>query len=260
MTAVLKAHLLLRTYAVLFWTWLSKLLPARRRPWIQTRSGARWYPYDFKASDVRIEDLGACAYLNRWGGHAGVCSVAEHQVRVAEILARAGHSAWVQLQGAMHDAHEVYPPGDVLAPVLWGPRWLVWPIRRMSRRAAHAVRARVGLPLELDPAVKLADMTMLMSEAHARLPGGPQGWEQGRLLPPPVRVSDFAWAHDYAAWKWWFTVAELAERAADDFQEQRLAQSSGGRAAGPGWDQIVALRELATVAEREAAKASTALA
>ncbi|WP_437786903.1 hypothetical protein [Sorangium sp. So ce1097] len=34
-----------------------------------------------------------------------------------------------QLQGALHDAQEVYPPADVAGPVFRAPLWISWSFR-----------------------------------------------------------------------------------------------------------------------------------
>lgn len=213
------------TYSRITW-FLTLLMPRRyvnrlvawwRGDWTQTRSGARWYPHSPRAEDVIIEDLGACAYINRFGGHAGLCSDAEHQYRVAEHLRSLGFSAWIQLCGAMHDTPEVYAPGDIPAPVLRGNfihRLWMWGLRRMRRRAAHAVFDRLGLPRELPPEVHHADLVLLRTEVRDRMRGGIVGWDQGRDLPPPLSQKTFRWQPEDAERRWWTLVARLAHVAA----------------------------------------------
>jgi hypothetical protein len=225
----------------------------RRGPWIQTRSGARWYPYTPRPADVQLEDLGACAYVMRWGGHAGAITVAEHQYRVARLLAAKGESPLVQLLGALHDAHEVYPPGDVAGPV-HDPRGFLgyvvwWGINYMSRRAEVAVRRRLHLPFFLPRAVREADRALLSSEAHCLLQGGPKGW--GATLPEP-RPLPIPWSPEVAERRWWQLVAGLAERAAGEMKDERSLAAMAGQDTSQGWDTITALYELAAVANRMA--------
>lgn len=226
----------------------------RRGPWIQTRSGARWYPYTCRPEDVQLEDLGACAYVLRWGGHAGTVTVAEHQYRVAKLLEARGADAWTQLLGLLHDAHEVYPPGDVCSPVFWGRgligRPVAWAFRWMSRRAERAVRDRLHLPHEFPASVKSADMVLLSTEAYARLPGGPRDW--GATLPSPLAVSP-VWEPEYAEWRWWSLVRTLSQHVADEMREQRCRDAAAGPDSSHGWDTITALLELAVVADRQIA-------
>ncbi|AUX33244.1 uncharacterized protein SOCE836_053980 [Sorangium cellulosum] len=205
--------------------------------------------------DVQLEDLGACAYVLRWGGHAGTVTVAEHQYRVAKLLAARGESPAVQLLGLLHDAHEVYPPGDVLAPVFWGRglvgRQVAWGMRWMSRRAERAVRDRMHLPHEFPAAVKHADLALLSTEAHCRLPGGPRDW--GSNLPPPNHVCE-AWDSEYAEFRWWSLVRTLSQQVADEMREQRCSDAAAGLDSSHGWDTITALLELAVVADRQIAR------
>jgi hypothetical protein len=225
--------------------WASqKTLDARagwwRGPFVTARSGARWYPFTPRPEDVRLADLGVTALIIRWGGHRGRGTVAEHQVRVAELLRQRGCDAWTQLLGALHDAAEVYPPGDVLAPVLRGPWLLTWPTRWMKRRAERAVRRRLQLPLEMPLAVHRADVEVQQREREGRFSGA--GWEP-----------------EHAEWRWWVLVEKLARTAADEMQEERVEAAKAGRQARAVWDRVVALHELASVASQEAAKMSKAL-
>lgn len=225
--------------------WLRAIAERRRGPWVTTRSGARWYPFSCRAEDLVLEDLGATAYINRWAGHAGLCTVAEHQVRTALLLQHWGESALVQLEGGMHDAAEALPPGDVAAPVLRGPWWLTFGLRWLKRRAECAVRERCGLPREMPLAVKAADEAQLVLEATARLPVPPT-WAVGLLdrIDQHVPRNPARWEPEYAEWRWWCLVAYLAPRAADELHE-------AWSRTGEGWDRIVRLRELAAVAERQ---------
>lgn len=218
-------------------------LPALPRgPFVTTRSGARWYPFTPRPEDVVIEDLGACAHINRFGGHAGLCSVAEHGVRVARLLARAGCDACVQLQGLLHDCDEVYYPGDVPGPVLktrwgWLARWLV-------RRRERAVRTRLGLPVTLAPEVLWADREELRIEAANRLPAA--DWI-GKPTPP--RRPD-RWEPEFAEYMFWSLGAVLADRVADQLVLQTCA--TGRKTLAESWDRIARLRAFAMVARREA--------
>jgi uncharacterized protein len=181
----------------------------RRGPWQSFRGGSRWYIFRPAARDLDLRVLGACAWINRFGGHAGLCSVAEHQVRCAAWLLQHGFSPWIQLQGALHDVHEIAAPGDVIAPAFKGPWWISWPLRRWSRRVERTIREAIGLPAELDPAVHKADMVMLATELRDRMPeASNEGW--CRTLPAPMKNVCDPWAHAYAEFRWWTLIAHLA--------------------------------------------------
>ena len=184
----------------------------RRGPWQSFRGGSRWYIFTPKARELDLRALGACAWVNRFGGHARLCSVAEHQVRCADWLCAQGFSAWIQLQGATHDVQEIAAPGDVIAPVLNGPWWISWPLRIWRRRVERTFRDALGLPLELHPAVHEADQVMLSTELHDRMPeAARETWL--RRLPRPLRTIAIPWDHEYAEFRWWQTVSILAAQA-----------------------------------------------
>lgn len=239
---VIIAHL--KAFAVLL---LGAITAWWRGPWVTMCSGTIWYPFAPRPEDVRFADFGALAWINRWGGHAGLCTVAEHCVRVSALLYRGGHSPWVQLQGALHDAAEVYPPGDPAGPILhFGSRWWTWGIMRMKDMAEEAVRERLHLPSRLPQAVRVADLMALREERRWRMPG-----EDTANLPPSSRLE--RWEPKYAMWRWWSLVGELASQCAAQFREERCKEAErGGRAMSDGWDRILVLEELAVVARREA--------
>jgi hypothetical protein len=89
------------------------------RPWLQTHSGRAWCadaPADY-AYDIR-EIAYALSNINRFCGHVGTYSVAEHSVRVAELFLEWNDS----LSGApvraalLHDAAEAFC-ADLPAPL-----------------------------------------------------------------------------------------------------------------------------------------------
>ena len=170
-----------------------------RGPWIQTLTGRTWYPVAPQAEDVCDEDVaGAIAKVCRFGGHStDFYSVAQHSVLVARLLKQSGASAAIQLQGLVHDAHEAYPPGDVLAPVkridfMHGGKML-------ERRAALAVRAYFGVPGDLDRAVVHADLAMLAAERRDVMAPSMVVW--GDLpVPPAERIGTWTWQASRAIW------------------------------------------------------------
>ena len=83
---------------------------------IETFTGGRFYPFDPRPSEVRLEDIaGSLAHTCRFGGHCQrFYSVAEHSLYVARELA--DHGERVQAYGLLHDAGEAYV-GDIPRPV-----------------------------------------------------------------------------------------------------------------------------------------------
>lgn len=188
----------------------------RSVPYIQTLTGAYWYPFSPRPEDVHFNDLRAISRISRFGGHTTVefYSVAEHSVRVARELRRMGASPLVQLAGLYHDAHEAYPPGDQLGPFLraMGDEKLCNGmgvssyefngLLQVERRAKLAVRTALGVldVFETDACkivVKHVDMVLLATERRDLMAAGPVDW--GRLpdpIPQEIRPwsSEIAWA------------------------------------------------------------------
>lgn len=75
--------------------------------WVQTYTGARFYPLEPDAELIRIEDIAHSLSMQcRYTGHtARFYSVAEHSV----VLAREFHTGWhYRLVALLHDASEAY--------------------------------------------------------------------------------------------------------------------------------------------------------
>lgn len=182
-----------------------------RGPWVLTPSGHRWYPLDPSPRDVHIDDLRALSRICRWGGATREhYSVAEHSVRVADLLAARGYPPGVVLQGLVHDAHEVYPPGDVAGPLLampqspWGDSMSALAglvgaaLRALTTSAEVAVRTALGVSIDLCDAVVWADRVLLATERRDLVPRG-EPWAPD-AEPLADRISPWAPAEAERAW------------------------------------------------------------
>lgn len=181
-----------------------------RGPWLQVATGGHWYPLSPRAEEVVDADIAASlSKICRFGGHValdvGPYSVAQHSVLVAMQLRDWGSPAEIQLQGLVHDAHEAYPPGDVLSPV---KRELGWQARVMEEKAARVVRAHFGVPVELDPMVRHADLVLLATERRDLL--APSAVEWGEL-PEPMEERIAPWSWEVARGCWIDRLALLRE-------------------------------------------------
>lgn len=159
-------------------------------PWIQTFTGAKHDLLNPDPWDIRLSDIThALSLICRFTGHVREhYSVAQHSVLVARLLRDEGHNSGIQAQGLLHDAHEAYV-GDVASPIKRAIKLLipVSPIDRilpdfspwsdLERRHEHAVRARFGCALDLSPAVKRADLVLLMTEARDLMGAPPEPWD-----------------------------------------------------------------------------------
>ncbi len=140
--------------------------------WMQTFSGRAFYPLDPRASEVDIHDIAhALAHQCRYAGHCRThYSVAEHSVRVAEVLEPLGPD--MQLAGLLHDAAEAYLV-DLPRPVkTFMPDYKV-----AELRVEAAVWEAFGIEIDpAHPAIKTADEILLATEARDLMAKPPRSW------------------------------------------------------------------------------------
>jgi hypothetical protein len=152
---------------------------------IQTYTGGWFNAADPTADSVDIRDIAhALAIIDRFCGHTPrPYSVAQHSY-LASKMAPPG----LELQALMHDAHEAYVL-DMPSP--W--KALLPDYRELEARVARVVRARFGLPAELDPRVKTVDLRLLSTEAKAfRM----VWWDWDPAHPPYPELADLV------PWSW----------------------------------------------------------
>lgn len=165
--------------------------PADRGDWMQTYSGAAFYPVDPRPEEVKLIDIAHSLGMQcRFAGHCiDFYSVAEHCVRASLFLSQWGATTQVALIGLLHDAPEAYTHD------------LIRPIKRMIRQSAYdliesrvtkAVGTRFGVDLmKLPPEVKHADEVMLSTEARDVMAKPPQPWIP---LPQPLVERIVPWS------------------------------------------------------------------
>jgi len=154
--------------------------PDGRGNWQLTFSGRQFYPMSPLPAEVCLEDIAhALANICRFGGHCRqFYSVAQHSILVAMQL-----PPELQLQGLLHDATEAYC-GDMVQPLkLHLPEF-----KEIEWRIWHAIALKFGLPFELDPRVKEADVRALMTERRDLLPASPHKWSTEHIAPLPGTV------------------------------------------------------------------------
>lgn len=165
-------------------------------PFIETRSGKRFMPLAPAVADICIEDIAhALSHQCRFSGHTLVhYSVAEHSVRVSELLQRWMYGRGVQLWGLLHDASEAYLvdlPQPLKADPTIGDAYKI-----AEARLQAAVCERFGLPVVEPPAVGRADGVLLATEARDLMPFRPEHWS--KLEHPPLLSTICPWSSAHA--------------------------------------------------------------
>lgn len=178
-------------------TWLTT------KDWMTTYMGYRFYPMA-PYGPVDIRDIAhALSNLCRYAGHARLFySVAEHSVRMAEIIADRMRDVGMPFeatiryafQALVHDATEAYLI-DLPRPIKMRPEFA--PYRAAEKRLDRYIRDRLQFPgYESDTSeiVKALDTEILGTEFrrlfdHEQVPEG---------LPPPINargtLGSFGWA------------------------------------------------------------------
>jgi hypothetical protein len=155
---------------------------------IETFSGLHFEPLKPEITAVRIEDVAhALANQCRFSGHCRFrYSVAEHSVRVSELLEEWRHGYVIQLWGLLHDASEAYLV-DLPSP-LKATKILGDPYRAAEAILQKVICRRVSLPTVEPAPVRRADRVLLVTEARDLMPGIGSYWKKIRSKPLPGRI------------------------------------------------------------------------
>jgi uncharacterized protein len=152
----------------------------QRGDWMQTFTGARFYPMDPRADEINPHDIAhALSLLCRYGGHVSrFYSVAEHCVLMSEAVAPE-HA----LAALLHDATEAYVV-DVPRPL----KHYLPEYRVIEGRVWQAICAHFELDQVLPSEVKDADNRILLTERDVLMPNTRYSWSVDGMSPLPVRI------------------------------------------------------------------------
>ena len=131
---------------------------------IQTYTGKEFFLLEPRAEDVDVQDI---AYsLSGMGRFTCHCrprySVAEHAVRVCDVLAALGYCAKTQFRGLHHDSPEAYT-GDLSSPLKHIPQMLAV-IKPIEKRIMCVIADAFGMPRPEPKIVKRCDDTLFATE------------------------------------------------------------------------------------------------
>ncbi len=166
-----------------------------RPDFIETFTGKRFRPLEPDPLQICVEDIAhALSNQCRFSGHVIVhYSVAEHSVRVSELLESWGCSRMLQTWGLLHDASEAYLV-DIPSPLKSSPAFFEY--RAAEARLMVAVCKRFGLPIAEPERVRTADGVLLATEARDLMPFRPEHWAGVRDTPLPDSI--VPWSHETA--------------------------------------------------------------
>lgn len=168
--------------------------PVAESAWIQTASGGKFHFLAPRPEEILIQDIAhALSHLCRFNGHSKFYSVAEHSVRVSWAV-----PPELQLKALLHDAAEAYC-GDMTRPL----KNLCPDYEAIEINVRDAIFKKFGLSPGVEPEIKQADRTLLVTEARDLLSSGTEDW-QGCLAAwdlencEPLRTKIRPWAASFA--------------------------------------------------------------
>lgn len=170
--------------------------------WILTHTGRKFDPMHPRAEDVDPLDIAhSLAHLCRFNGHVRqFYSVAEHSVRVAQLVSREN-----KLQALLHDAAEAYI-GDITRPLKRGLNDLTGGLLTVIESGIHrAICDRFGIDCNIPAEVNHADLIMLATERRDLMPAHSDPWEcLVGIEPVTTRIALYdtheariRWLHDF---------------------------------------------------------------
>lgn len=165
------------------------------KDWMQTYTNRKVFPLDFKAEDIRIEDIArSLAFQCRYNGHVNkFYSVAEHSDLMRRALKRDGYPEIVQKCGFLHDASEVYT-GDVIRPLKNALRSKGFDIKPFELDIEKVMSERFGLPWPWPDVIVDYDKRIVRDEKEQLKPGGASDWSEFDIPKVGLGVKIEGWS------------------------------------------------------------------
>lgn len=159
-------------------------METRDSRWIQTYTGAAFWPLEPEGCQVRIEDIAHALSLTcRFNGHTRqFYSVAQHSVLVAELLPEP-----LRLYGLLHDASEAYLH-DIVRPLKQAFHVDGRAYADVEDRILSVVLAEFGLTMPIPPEVFEADNRLLVTEQRDLMAPCEAEWHRIDADPLPERI------------------------------------------------------------------------
>lgn len=146
--------------------------PYNKDAWIQTFTGRKFHPLNPSISEISLLDIAhALSNICRFTGHAKeFYSVAQHCVLVSYIC-----DSQDALHGLLHDASEAYL-SDISRPLKHSGFFEEY--KKIEHNLQSLIFQKFGLSMEEPKGVKLADTTLLATEARDLLSPLHPDWNQ----------------------------------------------------------------------------------
>lgn len=175
---------------------------------IETFTGRRFQPLDPDFAEIDVRDIAhSLSQQCRFTGHT-ICpySVAEHSVRVRELVKSWDAPLSVQLWALMHDASEAYLV-DIPSPLKCTPVFDLY--RTAEKRLMNAVCMRFGLSMDEPAMVSRADAVLVATEARDLMPYRYEHWT--KLKERPLVEKILPWGHEIAEREFFAAYKELTQ-------------------------------------------------
>ncbi len=178
----------------------------RPGPWMQTFSGAQFFPLDIRAEDLHIADIAhALSYLCRYNGHtARFYSVAEHSILMTRHAMAAGLMTVPFYRTVlMHDAAEAY-----IGDYPYAVKAVIPEVKALETQIEAVLAPKFGLDQrpETKKAVKELDRRIVHNERNELL-RGPHAWVSDGYQPLDITIQ--CWEPREARWQFLELFSEL---------------------------------------------------